>query len=116
MRSVFGPIPNNPVNIEPSIVHQKWPRFDVLSNNNFTLKSPFVPYTLSRVNVKPTSVIKLLYDHPNLSWERVKNITSRPLAIITKGPEYVVTRNFTNSVHGDKDFRHCLSRFVSVIK
>ena len=34
---------------------------------------------------------------------------SRPQTIITKGPEYAVTRNFTDSVQADMNFRYCLS-------
>ena len=41
----------------------------------------------------------------------MSNIPSRPLTSITKGPEYAVTRNFTNSVQADTDLRYCLSPY-----
>ena len=42
---------------------------------------------LSNVIVKPTGVLKLFFDHPNLTWEHVNNFTSRPLTNTTKGPD-----------------------------
>ena len=55
--------------------------------------------------------MKLFCDHLNLTWEHVNNIPSRPITSITKGTEYAVTRNFTNSVRTDMNFRHCLSPY-----
>ena len=92
MESAFGPVPINPVNIEDSLNNENWPRFDIISKVNFTVNSPFVQRILSSVDVKPTSVIKLFCDHPNLTWDYVNNIPSRPLTSITKGPQYAVTR------------------------
>ena len=40
MESIFGSVPINPVNIEPSIIRENWPRFKVISDVNFTVKSP----------------------------------------------------------------------------
>ena len=48
-------------------------------------------------------------DHPNLTWNHVNNIPSRPLTGISTGPEYAVTRSFINSVQADMNFSHCLS-------
>ena len=59
--------------------------------------------------MKPTSVLKLICDHPNSTSEQVINITSRPLSNITKGPQYAVTGNFTKSIQADMHFSHCLS-------
>ena len=95
---MFGPVAINPVNIEPSNNNQNWPRFNIISDVNSTVNSPLVPCILSSVNVKPTGVLKLFCDHPNLTWEHVINIHSRPLSNITKGPQYAVTRNFTISI------------------
>ena len=114
MKGIFGPVPINPVNIEPSINNEKWPRFNIISDVNFTVNSPLVPCILSSVIVKPTGVLKLFCDHANLTWEHVNNIPSRPLTNITKGPRYTVTRNFANSIQADMDFRHCLSPYCFI--
>ena len=110
VESIFGPVPNNPVIIEDSLINENWPRF-IISNVNFSVNSPLVPCILSNVNVKPTVVLKLFCDHPNLTWDHVNNIPSCPLTNITKGPQYALTRNFTNSVQADIDFRYCLSPY-----
>ena len=97
--------------IELSIIKENWPCFNITSEVNFTVHSLLIPRILSSVNVKPTGVIKLFCDHPNLTWVHVNNIPLRPLSSITKGPRYAVTRNFLTSVHADIDFCHCLSPF-----
>ena len=61
--------------------------------------------------MKPTGVLKLLCDHPNLTWNHVNNILSHPLTDITKGPQYAVTRSFINSIQADMNFSHCLSPY-----
>ena len=66
---------------------------------------------MTSIEVKPTAIIKLFCDHPNLTRELVNNIPSGPLANFTKGPQCAVTRNFTNSILADVDFRHCLSSY-----
>ena len=111
MEGIFGPAPINPINVEPSVINENWPRFNILSDNDFTVNSTFVPCILSGVNVKPKGVIKLFCDHPNLAWNHVKNIPSRPLTGITKGPQYAVRRSFVNSIHADMNFSHCLSPY-----
>ena len=111
MESIFGPMLNNPVNIEDSLINANWPRFDFISEVNFTANSPLVPCILSSVDVKPTGVLKLFCDHPNLAWDHVDNIPSRPLTSITKGPQYAVTRQFVNSIQADMNFNHCLSPY-----
>ena len=111
MESMFGPPPINPVNFEDSLINEKWPRFNVISDVNFTVNSPLVPCILSGVNVKPTGVLKVFCDHPNLTWNHLTNIPSRPLTGITKGPEYAVTRSFINSIQADMNFSHCLSPY-----
>ena len=93
MESIFGPVPFNAVNIEPPIFNEFWPRFNVISDVNFTVNSPLVPCILSSLNVKPTDVSELLCEHPNLTWDHVNNIYSRPLTNFTKGAQYAVTRN-----------------------
>ena len=111
MESIFGPVPINPVNIEDSLINENWPRFDIISDVNFTVNSPLVPCILSGVNVEPKGVLKLFCDHPNLTWNHVNNIPSRPLTGITKGPQYAVTRQFINSTQADMNFNHCLSPY-----
>ena len=61
--------------------------------------------------MKPTGVLKLFCDHPNLTWDHVNNIPSRPLTGITKGPQYAVTRQFVNSIQADLNFSYCLSPY-----
>ena len=109
MESIFGPPLVNPVNIEDSLFNENWPRFNVISDVNFIVNSPLVPCILSGVNVKPTGVIKLFCDNPNLTWNHLTNIPSQPLTGITKCPQYVVTRSFVNSTQDDMNFNHCLS-------
>ena len=109
MESIFGPALINPVNIEDSLSNENWPRFDVISDVNFTVNSPLVPCILSGVNVKPTGLIKLFFDNPILTWNHVNNIPSRSLTVITKDPQYSVTRSFINSIQADMNFNHCFS-------
>ena len=111
MEGIFGPLPINPVNVEPSSINENWPGFDIISEVDFTVKSPLVPCILSGVNVKPTGVIKLFCDYPGLTRDHVINIPSRPLTSITKGPQYTVTRNFVNSIQSDLNFSRCLSPY-----
>ena len=111
MESIFGPPPINPVNIEASLINENWPRFDIISDVNFTVNSPLVPCILSGVNVKPRGVLELFCDHSNLTWNHVNNIPSRPLTGITKGPQYAVTRGFINSIQADMNFSHRLSPY-----
>ena len=111
MESIFGAAPINPVNNEDSLNNENWPRFNVISDVNFTVNSPLVPCILSGVNVKPTGVLKLLCDYPNLTWNLLTNLPSRPLTGFTKGPEYAVTRSFVNSIQADMNFSHCLSPY-----
>ena len=40
MESIFGSVPINPVNIKDSLMNENWPRFDIISNVNFTVNSP----------------------------------------------------------------------------
>ena len=109
MESIFGPVFVNPVTIEYSIINKNWPRFINISAVNFSAKSPLDPYMPFSKNVKPTGVLKLICGHLNLTWENIKKIPSRPLTIITKGPQYAVTGNFANSIQADMDLSHCLS-------
>ena len=111
MESIFGPSPINRVNIEDSLINENWPRFNVISDINFTVNPPLVPCILSGVNIKPTGVLKVFCDHPNLTWNHLTNVPSRPLTGITKGPEYAVTRSFINSIQADMNFSHCLSPY-----
>ena len=111
MESLFGPPLINPVNIEDSLIHENWPRFNFISDVNFTVNSPLVPCILSGVNVKPTGVLKVFCDYPNLTWNHVNINPSRPLTGITKGPQYAVTRSFINSIQADMNFGHCLSPY-----
>ena len=114
LETIFGPVPISPLNFEPSVNNENWPRFNNISGVHFTVVSPLVPCVLFSVDVKPTGVIKLFCHHPNLAWVNVTKVTiisSRRLTNITEGPQYAVTRNFTNSIQGDMDFRHCLPLF-----
>ena len=108
MEGIFGPTSINPVNIEDSLINENGPSFDTISDDNFTVNSPLVPCILSSVDVKPTGVLKVFCDHPNLTWDHVNNTPSRPLTGITKGPQYAVTRQFINSLQADMNFSHCL--------
>ena len=56
MEGIFGPMPNNTVNIEDSLINENWPRFDIFSNVNFTVNPHLVPCILSSVDVKPSGV------------------------------------------------------------
>ena len=114
MESIFGPPPLNPVNVQSSNFNENWPCFNTISDVNFTVTSRLVPCILSSVDVKPTDVIKLFCDHPNLVWDHVKFIPSRPLTNITKGPQYAVTRNFVNSFPTDMNISHCQHSLVFV--
>ena len=114
MESLFGPPPINPVNIKDSFINENWPIFNIISDVNFTVSSPLVPCILSSVNVKPTGVLKVICDHPNLTWNHLTNILSRPLNGITKFPEYAVTPSFVNSIQADMNFSHCLSPYCFV--
>ena len=60
MESIFGPLPINPVNIEDSLINENWPRFNIISDVNFSVNSTLVPCILSGVNVKPTGVLKTI--------------------------------------------------------
>ena len=105
MESIFGPVPLNPVTVEPPIINDNWPTFNFISDVNFSVNSPFNADMLFSVNIKPMAVIKLFCDHPNLTWVHVKNIPLRPLTSINKGPKYAVTRTFANSFQADVVFR-----------
>ena len=111
MESIFSPPPINSVNIDPSIINENWPRFNIISDVNFTVNSPLVPCILSGINVKPKGVLKLFCDHLNLTWSHVNNIPSRPLTGITKGPQYAVTRSLIKSIQADMNCSHCLSPY-----
>ena len=86
MESIFGPSPIIPLNIEDSLINENWPRFNIISDVKVTVHSPLVPCIFSGVNIKPARVLKVFCDHPNLTWNHVNNIPSRPLTGITKGP------------------------------
>ena len=77
LESTFGPVPINPINIELSNIRENWPRFINISDVTFIVNSPR-PCILSSINLKPTGVLKLFCDHPNLTWEHVNNVFSRP--------------------------------------
>ena len=111
LEGIFGPAPINPVNMESSAINENWPRFNSISDVNLTVNSPLVPCIFSSVNVKPTGVLKMFCDHPNLTWNHFNNIPSRPLTNITKGPQYAVTRNFVNSIQADMNFSQCLTPY-----
>ena len=87
MKIFFGPLPINLVNIDPSIINENWPRFNIISNGNFDVHSPFVPCISFNVNEKPTGILKLFCDQPNLNWEHVNILPSRPLTSVTEGPD-----------------------------
>ena len=107
MEGIFGPPPINPVNVEPSNIIENRPRFNVLSDVNFTVNSPLAPCILSSVDVKPTGILKMFCDRPNLTWDHVNNIPSRTLTNVTKGPQYAVTL----TLQADLNFSHCLSPY-----
>ena len=43
MENISGPVPYNPVNIDPSIVNETWPPLNIISDVNFTVNSPPCP-------------------------------------------------------------------------
>ena len=43
MESLFGPPPFNLVNIKDSLINESWPRFNIISDVNFTVNSRLVP-------------------------------------------------------------------------
>ena len=51
MEGIFGPPPINPVNLEPSIINENWPRFSFISDVNFIVNSPLLPCLWSSVAV-----------------------------------------------------------------
>ena len=104
MENIFRPVLFNPVNNEPSIFNENWLRFQLISDVHFIVNSPLVPCILSSINGKPRCVIKLFCDHPNLTWDHVNKIPSRPLTNVTKGPQYAVTHNFAKSIQADMLF------------
>ena len=114
MESIFGLVPFNPGNVEPSIINENWPRSKIISDVIFNVNPPFVPCTLFIVNVKPMGVLKMFCDHLNLIWDHVNNIPSRPFTKITKGPQYAATRNFAKSIQADMDFNHCSSSYCFI--
>ena len=95
--------------LNPQLILKIGPVSMFFSDVNFTVNSPLVPCILSSVNVKPTGLLKLFCDHPNLTWDNVNIIPSRPLTNITKCPQYAVTRNFVNSIQADMNFSLYLS-------
>ena len=111
MEGVFGPVPISPFKIEDSLISENWPLSSIISIVNFSVNSTPVQHILSDVNVKPAGVIKLFCDHRYLTWEHLNNIPSRLLTSYTKGAEYAVTGNFTNSVQAGIDFRCSLSPY-----
>ena len=50
MESIFRFDFINPVNIEPYIMNENWPRFKIISDVSFTVNSLLVPCVLSSVN------------------------------------------------------------------
>ena len=116
MEGILGPLSINPVNVEPSIINDYWPRFNIISDVNFTANSSLVPCTLSSVAVEPTGVLKLFCGYPNLTWDHLNNIPSRPLTNITKDPQYAFTLNFVNSLQADMNFSLFNPPIVSLIK
>ena len=56
MESIFGPVFINLVNIEPSIINENWPRFNIYSDVIFTVNYPLIQCILCNVNVEPTGV------------------------------------------------------------
>ena len=67
MEGFFCPPPINPVNIKDSLINENWPRFNVISDVNFSVNSPLVPCISSGANVEPKGILKLFCDHPNLT-------------------------------------------------
>ena len=44
MESIFGPPPINTVNIESSVINENWPRFNIISDVNFTMNNSYIKY------------------------------------------------------------------------
>ena len=59
MESIYVPVPNDPVNIELSIVIGILTHFNFISDVKSILNSPLIQCILSNVNVKPTNLLKL---------------------------------------------------------
>ena len=58
MENFFGHVSINPVYIELPIVKENWRRLKTLSDDNFSVNTPLVPYILPCVDVKRTKVLK----------------------------------------------------------
>ena len=56
MDSFFGPVPNNPLNIELSKNIENWPLFNNIFDVNSNVNSPLIPCMLFGVHVKTTGV------------------------------------------------------------
>ena len=84
MESIFGAVPINPDNVDPLIINENWPRFNIISDVNFTVNSPLVPCILSSVKVKPTGVLKLFCDRPNLTWN-CRSTSAKPA--VSRSPQ-----------------------------
>ena len=101
---LFFGFSNNPSTSDFAVIHEIWPRFSTLNNINFDSNSPQQPRILAGVDVQPSGVLKHLSDKSDLIWSDFENIPSHNLINITKEPDYSVTREFINSMHGDIDF------------
>ena len=58
----FVPVPINPINIEPSIANDYWPRFFDISDINSNVKCHLVPCILSGFEIEPHGEFKLFCD------------------------------------------------------
>ena len=82
-----------------------------VNNDNFDSISPPQPCVLAGVDVQPWGVLKHLSDKSYLIWSDSENLPPHNLINITEGADYSVTREFINSMQGDKDFFDCLNSF-----
>ena len=53
-------------------------------------------------------------DHPNLTWEYVSIVHSRPVTGITEGPQNAVTANLPKFIQAAMAFHYCLSLYCLI--
>ena len=105
MSDIYTGFINNDNVSDFTLIHELWPRFPTISPANFNSISPSQSCSFAGVNTEPRGILKQNSDQPILIWTDF----GPPLINITKRPEYSVTREFINSMHGDMDFVNCIT-------
>ena len=66
------------------------------------------------MNAQPGGVLKHLSKNSDSTRTDFEKVIDHPLMIITKGPNYTVTRDFVNYMQGDMDFANFLTSFSCI--